>query len=244
MKAVKIKLYQNMVNYRREMSFGYVQTYPLPTPSMVKGMVHAILELKKYHNLKISVQGDYDTIVTNMQTMIKFDSIRDEPKKGYIDSRDRIDVQSAKGKANATINKGPQYVDQIVNINLMLHIQFDEEELNYKLLKAVQEKLIILGRNEDIARVDEVKLVDYSDYSDYEDYQIKNNIYIEKDFAKENELSGTHYRLPFYYRSVKSFKDKRIFKFVDAVYVTSGELEDDVLVDEDKDLISFLSVNI
>ncbi len=413
MQTVKIKLYQNMVNYRKEMSFGYVQTYPLPTPSMIKGMIHAILGLREYHNLKISIQGNYDTVVTNMQKIVKFDKSADPivpnnndltAKKYFIEiNKDKIPKglndyfepfnnkfndkkkekfigdekfyqlniekiktdfydeyytifnlkndlskeendnleklfqyeKSVPNKININENKyqkrinkgelndeyivfienkdnqsyfklnikkiisdfyigdsknkkfkfkkelnnrdkevliklfyhtrdsrndspyrvpvndsiktalhGIQYVDQIVNMNLILHILFDEDELNHKLLQAVQENLIVLGRNEDIARVDEVKLVDYYEYEGESDYSLKNNIYLEKQNAKKNRIQGTHYRLPFYYRTVKSFKDKRIFKFVDTVYVTSGRNLKRAIVDDDNDMVNFLSVEV
>ncbi|MGC8502600.1 CRISPR-associated protein Cas5, partial [Desulfurella sp.] len=55
--ALKLQLYQNMVNYRKENSFGYIQSYPLPTPSMVRGMAHSLLGLKEYKPLRISIQG-------------------------------------------------------------------------------------------------------------------------------------------------------------------------------------------
>ena len=137
MTAVRIKIYQNLVNYRRELSYGYVQTYPLPTPSMVRGMVHAILNLDKYHKLKISIQGNYKSVVTNMQKIYKFDSVRDDKKTGSIDSRPRIYADGPK-----TVNQGVMFVDEIVDMDLLLHICFDEEELNEQLFKAVKHEMI------------------------------------------------------------------------------------------------------
>jgi CRISPR-associated protein Cas5t len=228
-----------MVNYRREMSYGYVQSYPLPTPSMVKGMAHALLDLREYHNLKLSIQGEYDTIITNMQTANKFDRVRKGRENPLL-----IDVIVG-GKKHFI--KGNMFVDLIVNMKLVLHIKLDEDELNDRLYDELQRQTIILGRNEDIARVDEVKMVEYDVADKFKD--MKYNIFFNRDLAKSNNFTGVEYRLPFYYQDVKSYQDKRIFKFVDATYLTKEKVEGvkirkgNILVDEDNDLISFLEVD-
>lgn len=238
MKAVKIKLYQNMVNYRTEMSYGYVQTYPLPTPSMVKGMAHALLGLETFNNLRISIQGDYSSVVTNMQRVYKFDRARA--------SRPRNPYDIIVGTARLTAMHGVIFVDQIVHMNLILHICFDDEELNEKLLEQIYRNTVVLGRNEDIARVDfETSRMVELTIKD-EDYMLMNNIFIDQETAQDAFLSGTAFRLPFYYSPVTSNADKRIFKFVDAMYVAKNSevSEIDYLVDEDNDIVNFLSVNI
>jgi CRISPR-associated protein Cas5t len=236
MESVRIKLYQNMVNYRRELSFGYVQTYPLPTPSMIKGMAHALLDLNKYHNLKISIQGNYESVVTNMQKVYKFDRDRAARPNNPYD----VDV----GNSRKTATHGVMFVDEIVNIELLLHISFDDEGLNKKLLEAVKHKTVILGRNEDIAYVDfeDTGLVDV--LSSGGEYRLPYNIYLKPEICKKEQLEGTYYRLPFYYDDVSSFSDKRIFKYADAVYITKGNKiqYSDITVDEDGNLVSFLSI--
>lgn len=236
MKAVRIKLYQNMVNYRRELSFGYVQTYPLPTPSMIKGMAHALLDLKEYHNLKISIQGNYESVVTNMQKVYKFDRDRaSRPNNPY----DLIVSNSRK-----TAVHGVMFVDEIVDMELLLHISFDDEGLNEQLLDAVKQNTVVLGRNEDIARVDfeDTKLVDISP-SDYK-YKLPYNIYLKQEICKKEQLEGTYYKLPFYYQPVSSFSDKRIFTYADAVYITKdNKLQySDIAIDSGGYLVSFLSI--
>lgn len=225
-----------MVNYRRELSYGYVQTYPLPTPSMVKGMAHGLLNLDKYHNLKISIQGNYESVVTNMQKVYKFDRDRaSRPNNPY-------DV--VVNNSNKTVTHGVMFVDEIVDMELILHISFDEEKLNEQLLEAVRHRTIILGRNEDIARVDfkDTCLVNILSFG--EEYRLPYNIYLDPEICKNEQLEGTYCRLPFYYEPVSSFKDKRIFKYVDAVYITKGNKiqYSDINVDNDGNLASFFSV--
>ena len=236
MKAVRIKLYQNMVNYKRELSFGYVQTYPLPTPSMVKGMAHALLDLDKYHNLRISIQGNYESVVTNMQKVYKFDRDRaSRPNNPY-------DV--VVGNSNKTVTHGVMFVDEIVNMELLLHISFDDESLNRQLLDAVRQRTVILGRNEDIARVDfeDTSPVDISPSSD--EYRLPYSIYLKSDICNNEQLEGTYYRLPFYYEPLSSFNDKRIFKYADAVYIAKGNKiqYSKITIDNDGYLVSLLSI--
>ncbi len=240
-KAVKVELYQNMVNYRREMSFGYLQTYPLPTPSMIKGMAHYLLSLKEYKPLKISIQGSYDTVITNMQNVYKFD--RDRTKEG----RDAPILHVFVGGKKQLI-RGNMFVDLIVNIRLILHIKFEEDRLNDELISALKQHLIVLGRNEDIARVDKVKLVKVSKKELDERLPLKNNIYLTSEYSEQ--LIGTHFRLPFYYEPVKSFQDKRIFRFVDVVYIDKHNRSFDefseIFVDDDEeqqDPVCFLSID-
>lgn len=238
MKAVKVRLYQNMVNYRREMSYGYVQTYPLPTPSMVKGMCHSLLNLDKYYNLKISIQGDYETIIMNMQKVYKFDRDRKaRPKNPY-----NIVVNNS----SKTATHGVMFVDLIININLILHIKFDDDNLNNELFEEFQKQTIVLGRNEDIARIDDVKMLSIHEKEIDEPYSLKNNIYINPEIKKKSRLQGTNYRLPFYYEKVDSFKDKRIFKFADVSYIIkhNNSIEEDtsIMLDEDNDIVSLLGI--
>jgi len=282
MQAVKIKLYQNMVNYRKEMSYGYVQTYPLPTPSMVKGMAHSLIMADEYNSLKISIQGTYSSVITNMQKVYKFDRYRaiDIPlsenkrllkfcnenenyeyksgkkenkgkltiRKGsmtdeernmlitfydddeiavinyYYDMSQKIETRRLSVNSNdknATLNQGLMFVDQIIHMKLVLHISFDDITLNTKLVNAINNNTVVLGRNEDIARIDECKIVDIQ--SEKERHQnLPFNIFLPKKICDQNNLTGTAYRLPFKYNEISSFADKRIFQFVDVRYISNG----------------------
>jgi len=237
MKALRLKLYQNLVNYRREMSYGYVQTYPLPTPSMVRGMAHWLLGINDgYKPLKISVQGNFDSVTTNMQKVYKFDRYRKE-------NEGRLAIIHTPSRQ--MLNQGVQFVDLIVNMNLLLHIAFDDAALTEALDGAVRMKTVILGRNEDIASVDftETGLVDVEEDSD--EITLNYNAYLAPDLCRKEQLSGTHYRLPFYYDDVKSIEDKRIFHFADAVYIARGNKIENVSFTKDSkgDLVSLLEAD-
>ncbi|MFN3411201.1 MAG: CRISPR-associated protein Cas5 [Exilispira sp.] len=235
MQALRIRLYQNLCNYRREGSFGYVQTYPLPTPSMVRGMVHDILEATEYKKLKISIQGESETIITNVQKVYKFDrDPRSRPQNPYI-----VTV----GSSTKTVTHGISYVDLHVNMRLLLHIMFYEDNDNNirKLFEKIQQKTLVLGRNEDIALIEDIKIVELTNFQGRGSPQTKFSMYV-----LPNALvvpAGTLYKLPFWYDNVNSFNDNRVFHFVDAFYVDKGVAlrRESVFIDnENGDLICFL----
>ncbi|OSS41511.1 CRISPR-associated protein Cas5 [Desulfurella amilsii] len=231
MVTLKLQLYQNMVNYRKENSFGYIQSYPLPTPSMVRGMAHSLLDLKEYKPLKISIQGSFDSVCVNMQKIIKFD--RNRPSNPY-----RVTI----GTSKKTALNGILFVDSLVDCKIILHIAFDDEGLTKKLYEKARTNTVILGRNEDIARVDleRSKLVEIRQK---DEIRLKYPIYLDKRTALKNQVVGTHYRLPFCYESVQNFNDLRIFKFVDCVYVSSETRLDNFYIDDDEDVVCFLEVS-
>ncbi len=53
MKAIRIKLSQDMVNYKKPTSFQLKETYPLPPPSTVIGMVHYLCDFTEYKEMDI-----------------------------------------------------------------------------------------------------------------------------------------------------------------------------------------------
>jgi len=218
-----------MVNYRVENSFGYVQSYPLPTFSMVRGMAHSLLGLKEYNPLKISIQGKFNNVATNMQRIIKFD------KAGRESNPYSVIVNGSQ----RTATHGIMFVDSLVNCELILHIAFDDKKLTKKLYEKVLTDTVILGRNEDISRVDfeKTRLVDVKQD---EDVILKYPIYIDKKFALVNKLVGTYYKLPFYYNDVHNFKDLRIFKFVECMYVANKGVLNKFYIDDDEDAVSLI----
>lgn len=72
MKALRLKLYQNMVNYKKPISFQLRETYPLPPYSSVIGMVHNVCGFQEYNSMKISIQGNYYSKVNDLWTRYEF----------------------------------------------------------------------------------------------------------------------------------------------------------------------------
>lgn len=232
MPVVKIRLYQNLCNYRKEGCFGYVQTYPLPTPSMIRGWIHDVLEIKEYKPVKISIQGKSDAVVTNIQKVYKFDR---DPK-----SRPQHPYRVKIGKSTKTAQHGISFVDLHVNMKLILHICFDGgDSLCKELYKRVQEKVPVLGRNEDLALIEDVKIVNLKEVSNRSAHS-RLPMYVSQEALIENV--GTRYRLPFWYENVNSFKENRFFRFIEVNYI--GEdvplRKENIFVDDEDDIVCLL----
>lgn len=145
------------------------------------------------------------------------------------------------GKSIKTATHGLLFIDLIVDMRATFHVVFEEE--NEKRIKElydkIQDKQVILGRNEDIALVEEIKIVNVEKITERTAKTIL-PMYVASDVLIEN--SGIRYRLPFWYEKVESFEENRIFHFVEAYYIGKGvELKKDkVFKDEEGDIVSFL----
>jgi len=111
MKAIKLKLYQNMVNYKVPTSFQLKESYPLPPYSTVIGMVHSLCDFKEYKPMKISISGSYFSKVNDLYTRYEF-------KNGnpYEIGRHQLNVNGC------GINRGVATAELLVDVNLTIHI--------------------------------------------------------------------------------------------------------------------------
>ncbi|WZL74333.1 type I-B CRISPR-associated protein Cas5b [Clostridiaceae bacterium 35-E11] len=72
MRAIRLKLFQNLVNYRKPTSFQLKETYPLPPYSTVSGMIHFACGFQEYKEMDISIQGKYYSKVNDLYTRYEF----------------------------------------------------------------------------------------------------------------------------------------------------------------------------
>ena len=201
MKAVKLKLYQNMVNYKVPTSFQLKESYPLPPYSTIIGMVHSLCDFKEYKPMKISISGSYFSKVNDLYTRYEF-------KNGnpFEMGRHQLNVNGY------GINRGVATTELLVDVNLTIHIipkDQSEEFLNtiFEAFKYPRE-YPSLGRREDIVLIKDVKIVDVEkkklekDLSNGED----NFAYIPVNFIQEKlvnygdkkngmNIYGTRYEL-------------------------------------------------
>ena len=153
MKAIKLKLYQNMVNYKVPTSFQLKESYPLPPYSTVIGMVHSLCDFKEYKPMKISISGNYFSKVNDLYTRYEF-------KNGnpFEMGRHQLNVNGY------GINRGVATAELLVDVNLTIHIipkDQSGEFLNtiFEAFKYPKE-YPSLGRREDIVLIKDVRIVD------------------------------------------------------------------------------------
>lgn len=246
-KAVRLKLYQNMVNYKKPTSFQLKESYPLPPYSTVIGMVHSLCDYKEYKEMDISVQGKYHSKVNDLYTRYEF-------KNGmtYDKSRHQLKV------GDYGVGRGISTVELLVDVELLIHIIPE----NQSLLEEIENAFIYpreypsLGRREDLVTIKEVKVVDILEAELQDDIELdeKFTAYIPLDMLEESIVidggedgirnSGTRYRITKDYELVDygSVKSPKIFRNWNKVDVLYGSritaVEDEVILkDVDNNII-------
>ncbi len=203
MEVLKIKAYQLFANYRKPMSYNFIDTYPLPPLSTIKGWFHNVIEAKESIPVSMSIQeskpdddSDYSSVVHDMQTMIKFDRKRA--------GENQIIVEGF----NKAFSKSPKYVATIYNIALNIYIASDKEHLT-KFKKAVFEKdFPSLGRYEDLLRIDQIEFIDLieKDFGNSNSFDLNYKTYINRETANNFNISGTNYLMSFKYEIIDGLR--------------------------------------
>lgn len=155
-KAIRVKCFQNLVNYRKPSSFIIKESYPLPPYSTVLGMIHTACGFPKgeFHPMKISIQGKNTGSISELYTRYSFSF-----NNPYEDERHQICIQEA--EKSYGVYRGIAYVELICNNEMLFHIvpsEDDFEKVYYSLLKP--SVYLALGRHEDLLDIKEVEIVE------------------------------------------------------------------------------------
>ncbi len=217
------------------MSYNFWDSYPLPPLSTIRGWFHTVLGADKYIPIAMSIQGKFDSIVYDLQTIIKFDRKRkeEEGKKIVLEGFNKV------------FSKSPTYVANIFNVNLTIYIKANEEYMERFRENLLKVEFPWLGRREDLIRIDYIDFieVDYKDFSIFNPYKIKEGIYISKETAKDLGIGGINYRMNFKYDGeLLKTTQLRYFEKIDVVYVDNGLIKKGKFLfdTEDKRIIELL----
>ena len=214
MKILKLKLYQETACYKKAFATKVAETYPLPPYSTIIGMFHKILGAQpgEYFPMNISVQGSYEGIFSNYQNLRMY-----------------------KGKDKVT--SMPRNVHQLLNVNLIIHVQAEDDIID-KIYKNIINgtETFTLGRNEDLVRIDGIKIL--KDIKEVDKAKIKINAFIPEWIG--DEIEGINYRLNTTYK-IKD--DIRQWNKVNVKYIEkhTNKSVEEVMQDEDGDNIYFYS---
>lgn len=212
MKILKLQLFQETACYKKPFAFKVAETYPLPPYSTVIGMFHKIIGAKpgEYFPMNISVQGNYESIFSNYQNLRMY-------------------------KAKDIVTAMPRNVHQLLNVNLVIHMQAEDEivdKIYHRILEGAE--TLTLGRNEDLVRIDGIKIV--QEVKETAGLINQYNAYIPK-YVEEN-INGINYRLNTTYQIQNNL---RKWKKVDIKYIERHTNQGirKVVTDEDGDYIFF-----
>lgn len=240
MKAIRVVLEQETANYKKPTSFQLKESYPLPPPSTVIGMVHNICGFEEYVPMDVSIQGSYFSRHLDLFTRYEF-------KNGMTFEQGRHQLKVDK----YGVVEGPGYTELLVDIKLMIHIiPKDESYLNiiYESFLSPRE-YISLGRREDLVYIKEIKMVDVNRKKLDKDIELDPDIkaYIKCSDFEDNGIildggvhgvsyRGTKYKLNKNYQ-LQNIKNKMIRNWdkVDVVYTSRINIVKDsnALMDED-----------
>ena len=227
MKGIRLKAYQSVANYKVKSSFQLRESYPLPQYSTIIGMIHDLCGFKGYHEMDISVQGNYASRTNDLTTRYEVtnDTYNDRYPLFYIN-----DCKEKKG-----IQKGVSMTNLLVDVNLIIHIVPKNEEEIQTIYEALDNPRYYpsLGRWEDLLRIDEVKIVDIDKNEFDEEFNLEYDAYIPLKYIDGVNSLATRYKIDKNYKIVGK---NRKFNQIDVIHAKANDeiLEDtSVNVDED-----------
>lgn len=185
-RAIRIKIYQNLANYRKPTSFQLKESYPLPPPSTIIGMVHFTCDFKEYKPMDVSIQGSFDSRVYDLYTRYEFAGV------SYEEGRHQLKLESEDGKIYGS-TKGIATCELLVDVNLVLHICPEDDKLVETIYEAFSKprEFISLGRREDIVRIDEVKIVEIEEREvEIQELDKNTNYYVK--YEEDSDLLTTN----------------------------------------------------
>lgn len=237
-KAIKIECYQNMANYKKPSSIQVQESFKLPPYSTVIGMIHKVCNFTEYKPMKISIQGNSKSSITDMYTRyffgIKYDSTRHQL---WVKNDNSFDG----------ITRGLGYAELMVDVDLIIHVVPEDESLFDAILNGLKNPSIYpaLGRHEDILRIDKIDSVELEDTKEIE---LNNDAYIPMDILNKSRnrgnTAGTIYNL----NKVFAINEKTNIRYwkekVKVKYIRSGEefrFKDFIKKEKNSDLGLFLA---
>jgi len=206
MQALRLKLHQNTAVYRNPVSGEIVESYPLPPPSTVLGLISSVLKQQELQNgsFNLSIQGDYGALMRDYQWYKKYN----EAIGGYQDRR------------------YPLLVHTLFDVNLLIHVYATDANVIDKLEALFQcpPYFLYLGRAEDIIKIEEAKVVEIKKQKMMKSFTLSSNAYIQPKDANAMKVGGIIYHLTSYAKLMpltirKQTKLIRDFDWVELHYI-------------------------
>lgn len=219
-RAVRLEIYQNLVNYKKPTSFQLKETYPLPPPSTVIGMVHFACDYKEYIPMDVGIQGRYHSKVNDLYTRYEFAGA------SYEAGRHNIKLNSSIDNKSYGMMRGVSTTELLVDAELILYICPDDQNRINEIYEAFcnPKEYLSLGRREDIVKINSVKIVDIEKVSLDDDVTLSLDTYVPVKFLKETDSNATIYTLTKNYtlQTIKKGVDIRRWNKVKVAHCVEG----------------------
>lgn len=193
-RAIRVKCFQNLVNYKKPSSFIIKETFPLPPYSTVLGMIHAACGYTEFHPMKLCIQGTNSGTVSELYTRYSFSA-----GTKYEEGRHQICVEDGERYG---IFRGIANVELVCDNAMVIHVIPEEDDFEkvYNSLK-YPPRYLSLGRYEDLLDIERVDIVNIHQEDEVE---IKRDMYIPVSYGIElGDRRGTIYNLTKEYEITK-----------------------------------------
>ncbi|AWC32688.1 MULTISPECIES: type I-B CRISPR-associated protein Cas5b [Bacillus cereus group] len=215
--ALRVDLYQQTACYKKPMAQKAKETYPLPPYSTVKGFLHYVLGANELIPMEISIQGTHEGKLFDLQTHYFY-------------------------KSNE-ITTMPTHVHMLKEVSLIFHVLAEQHVLE-KLQTALKNinEAPHLGRREDLAVIEDVKIVTLKERHTNKIITLKNDFYIPRhcivDRLDYMNYKGISYRLNTVYQVKQGI---RTWETVQTQFFRKGEglNSPQYMEDEDGHLVFF-----
>lgn len=220
-KAVRLEIYQNLVNYKKPTSFQLKETYPLPPPSTVIGMVHFACDYKEYIPMQVAIQGKYHSKINDLYTRYEFAAA------SYEDGRHNVKLDSSAENKSYGMMRGISTTELLVDNILVLYICPDDQERVDEIYNAFlcPREYLSLGRREDIVQVNSVEITEIEEVELYDDVTLKYDAYIPVKLLNETNSNATIYNLTKDYelKTIKKGVEVRSWNKVKVAHCVEGK---------------------
>ena len=193
-RAIRVKCFQNLVNYKKPSSFIIKETFPLPPYSTVLGMIHAACGYTEFHPMKLCIQGTNSGTVSELYTRYSFSA-----GTKYEEGRHQICVEDGERYG---IFRGIANVELVCDNDMVIHVIPEEDDFEkvYNSLK-YPPRYLSLGRYEDLLDIERVDIVNIHQEDEVE---IKRDMYIPVSYGIElGDRRATIYNLTKEYEITK-----------------------------------------
>ena len=193
-RAIRVKCFQNLVNYKKPSSFIIKETFPLPPYSTVLGMIHAACGYTEFHPMKLCIQGTNSGTVSELYTRYSFSA-----GTKYEEGRHQICVEDGERYG---IFRGIANVELVCDNDMVIHVIPEEDDFEkvYNSLK-YPPRYLSLGRYEDLLDIERVDIVNIHQE---DEVVIKRDMYIPVSYGIElGDRRGTIYNLTKEYEITK-----------------------------------------
>ncbi|AYE33256.1 type I-B CRISPR-associated protein Cas5b [Clostridium septicum] len=235
-RAVRLEIYQNLVNYKKPTSFQLKETYPLPPPSTVIGMVHFACDYKSYIPMNIGIQGEYNSKINDLYTRYEFAGA------SYEADRHNVKIDSKEQGKSYGMMRGISTAELLVDCNLVLYIQPEDDSKVEEIFEAFKNprEYISLGRREDLVQINKVEIVELKEVELEENMPLEMDSYIPVSLKNDIKSNATLYTLNKDYtlRTIKKGVETRSWNKIKVIHAVKGSTVIDEYTSLNKDLVN------